>query len=170
MLECVVRREATPEAKRYRLGMIVITGLIGVLTLFAQLLLPAFILAVIMTIRFFKKMRSIEYEYAFEDANLSIDRIISGKKRKHCMNFNINQAETICPYRDFVSRAQQKLKVYDFASARPDARVYVVHMRQFGENQEIIIEPDDAMLKAMKEAAPEIVHLTARTELDDPIR
>ncbi len=158
MLECVVKRQATPDANRIKIAIAGVTALIGVLTVFAPLLLPAFVISVIMTVQFFGKLRSVEYEYAFENANFSIDRIISGKKRKHCMNFNINQAETICPYGEFAASGE-KLKVYDFASARPDARVYVVHLRQFGQNQEVIIEPDDAMLAAMKESAPELVRL-----------
>lgn len=156
MLENVVQRQVTPEANRYKNLLLVLTVLIGLLMIAAPLLFPAFIAAVVMTVSFWKRLRSIEYEYTYGNGELSVDRITGGCRRKHCASININQAAQICRY-DLFKTQGPDVRIEDYASGKPDARVYVICIQEHGKVREIIIEPDEDMLEAMKEDAPELV-------------
>ena len=53
----------------------------------------------------------------------------------------------------------QKLKVLDFSSGDPEHKRYAIIMRDGGETCKIIIEPDEALAKTMRNCAPSKVFL-----------
>ncbi|MBT9777655.1 hypothetical protein GPL15_14215 [Clostridium sp. MCC353] len=159
MAECVVRRQIPAAGKVMCAVMVILTALIGILGVLTLVLLPAFILSVIFTIIFCNKLK-IEYEYSYADGILTIDRIINGKKRKQCLELGLGRAERICPYRQEHGSGSNEAAVLteDYASGRPDARVYTLLFESNGRRYKVIFEPDDKMLNAIRQTMPEIMY------------
>lgn len=159
MAECVVQRQIPAAGKVMRVVMIVLTVLIGILGVLTLVLLPAFILSIIFTIMFCNKLK-IEYEYSYADGILTIDRITNGKKRKQCLELGLERVKRICPYgqEDDPGSIEAAVLVDDYASGRPDARVYSLLFEVNGKRSKVIFEPDDKMLNAIRQTMPEIMY------------
>lgn len=159
MIECVVRRQIPAAGKAMRAVMIALTVLIGIMGVVTLVLLPAFILSVIFTAAFCNKLK-IEYEYSYADGILTIDQITNGKKRKKCLELELGRIERICPYGQDADSdyGESVVSVDDYASGRPDAKVYTILFKSNGRHYKAIFEPDDKMLSAIRQTMSEIMY------------
>ncbi len=120
------------------------------------------LLAVCFAIYIINLRTNVEYEYVFVTNELSIDRILAQKSRKRIKNIEMQKVEKVVSIKsheyDF-ARNNPKLKPNDYTSGNPDAVVYAV---VFGgeQGQEVaLIEPNEHLLKCMKNVAPHKVKI-----------
>ena len=103
---------------------------------------------------------SVEYEYSFLNGELTIDRILGQRKRKHVATFDLNQTELVARTNsdDIISRTSG-MRVADFSSGikSDDLCSMIVN----GKNGQIhvIFEPDEEMIRAMKYVRPSLVKI-----------
>lgn len=99
---------------------------------------------------------NIEYEYLFVNAQLSVDKILGRSKRKKSWEGAVENMEVIAPSDHFALRdyANQNRKKMDFSSRLPGARTYTIMYQSGPDRLEIIIEPDEKILKCFRQTAP----------------
>lgn len=106
---------------------------------------------------------SIEYEYSFLNGELSIDKIMGQRKRKHLAEFQMKEAEIVAPsLSDEVVRASQNTKTKDFSSGRRTDRMYSMIVAGKDGRVQVVFEPDDKLLDAMYHVRPNIVRKEIR--------
>lgn len=99
---------------------------------------------------------NIEYEYLFVNAQLSVDKILGRSKRKTAWEGSVENMEVIAPSDHFALRdyENQNRKKMDFSSQLPGAKTYTIMYQSGPERLEIIIEPDEKILKCLRRTAP----------------
>ena len=89
-----------------------------------------------------------EWEYVFCDGQLDFDLIKGGEKRKHILRIELENAD-----------GYRHLPVKDFSSGRQEAHLYGIATRLPKQESKVLIrfEPNEKMLKMMKDKCPNIV-------------
>ncbi|HIU66651.1 MAG TPA: hypothetical protein IAC64_04065 [Candidatus Caccomorpha excrementavium] len=137
------------------IAVVVIVFLLAILTL-NQILMFVGMLGIIGLVFFLPRL-NVEYEYIFVDGQLDFDKIMGGARRKTAMRIQIEQIEIVAPagshtLDSYSNNSQVKIK--DFSSGDPNAKVYVVMHRQGETLTKILFEPDEKMLACMKQKSP----------------
>lgn len=154
--EWLVKRKKPAYAPLVYAGVVLLV-LIG---LIASLLNPFGFLFLLLAVGagYFAGMKmNVEYEYVFVTNELSIDRISGQKSRKRIENLEMQKVDKVISTRshefDYV-KTNPKAKVIDYSSRTANADTYAIfYSGQFG--QEIyLFEPNDKLLKCMKNSAP----------------
>lgn len=108
---------------------------------------------------YFAFIRSdVEYEYLYLDREITVDKIMGKSKRKRVAKFNMDKMELIAPYRSHHLDSYQNrgLKVEDYSSCeekQPDGRYMMVYSDE-GSTKLVVLEPNQAMIAAIKTIAP----------------
>lgn len=160
MVENLIRRHTSKSEKIIKWIQIILTvftGAIGALTI---AMLPAFLIALASTLYYNRRLKD-EFEYGFDKYHgiLTIDRILGGKKRKECLYATMDDVISICPYAESEIVKDKSKKVEDYASRNPDARVFVIEIKQNSNSRYMIFEPGDNLLEAIHLWSPEKVKL-----------
>ncbi len=112
---------------------------------------------VVLCVLFFPRMNSIEYEYVFCDGQLDFDKIMGNAKRKTVLRIDFDKVEIMAPVKshslDSFNHIQQ-LKLKDFSSQNPEAKVYAIIVRHNNEISKILFEPNEKMIACIKQKAP----------------
>lgn len=112
---------------------------------------------VVLCVLFFPRMNSIEYEYVYCDGQLDFDKIMGNAKRKTALRIDFDKVEIMAPVKshslDSFNHIQQ-LKVKDFSSQNPEAKVYAIVVRQDSEVTKILFEPSEKMIACIKQKSP----------------
>ena len=154
-VECLVARKPTFIRNFIKTLFIMVTVvfcLIGFATPFG------FLVAIVTGIAaYFAYMNAdIEYEYLYLDKEISIDKIMAKSKRKKLDAYNVERIEIIAPINShqmdgYKNRTMKK--TLDYSSGRienPDKRYVMI----YEGNIQIIWEPNEDMLKAVRMVAP----------------
>ena len=100
---------------------------------------------------------SIEYEYIFCDGQIDFDKIPKNGKRKTLLRIDFEKIEVVAPVGshelDSYNR-NESIKVKDFSSLNPEARVYAAIVREDANVSKVLFEPSDKMINCMKQKAP----------------
>lgn len=160
MIENVVQRNVSKGERGVQLLLVaasVFLGTVGILTI---VMLPAFFAALAATVYYSRRLKD-EFDYCYDKCNdiLTIDRIIGGRKRKSCLYISTEQIYKICPYADSSVVRDRNAKLEDYASRNPNARVYVITIKQESGFRNIIFEPQDDLLEVLRLQAPEKVEI-----------
>ena len=160
--ELLVKRERTAKDSLVKYGLIVLTALAVFAGLFITPLL--FIAAIILGIAcyFVIPKTDVEYEYLFINGDFDIDMVMAKTKRKRVKSFKLADADLAAPlnsHRMDYYNGNQKMKVLDFSSGNSEHKRFGVITRLDGDLCKIILEPDEALAKAMKNSAPSKVFL-----------
>lgn len=96
-----------------------------------------------------------EYEYLYVDKELTVDKVLAKTKRKRIGTYTLEKMEIIAPIHshELDSYKNRDVQVRDFSVGRemdPDER-YAIY---YEGNQKLIINPSEALIKAMKNNAP----------------
>ncbi len=105
------------------------------------------------------KGSSIEYEYLYLNGNLDIDKIIAKQKRKQAFTTNINEMIVIAPLNSGEVQPYQGVKVTDYTSGNGQQKVYKMVTMKDSQKVAILIEPNEAILNAMRMIAPRKVFI-----------
>ncbi len=162
LLEQPVSRRPAKAAKRYYImlcAMCCALTIVGVLTL---VLLPGAVIAWAVVLLSWKRL-SRDFDYEFYRGDISIFEV-KGRKRKCRIDINVDKVERICPYGQYKAPADRKVKVEDYASGNSDARVYSIIVRERDYMRHIIFEPNNAILRGIKEFSSSPLKITIRPE------
>ncbi|MBR1476457.1 MAG: hypothetical protein IJ608_00650 [Lachnospiraceae bacterium] len=99
-------------------------------------------------------LSNVEYEYLYLDKELSVDKIFAQSRRKRAATYEIGRMEILAPIKsyhlaDYNNRTVKEID-YSEGASEPDDR-YVMY---YEGNQKIILSPNDALVKAIKNIAP----------------
>lgn len=160
--ELLVKKDKTAKDSLIKYGLIVLTVLAAAAGLFITPL--ALIVAVVCGIAcyFVIPKTDVEFEYLFINGDFDIDMIMSKTKRKRVKSFKLSEADLVAPlnsHRMDYYNGNQKMKVLDFSSGNSEHKRFGVITRLDGDLCKIILEPDEALAKAMKNSAPSKVFL-----------
>lgn len=160
--ELLVKKKRTAKDNLIKYGLIGLTALLAAAGLFLMpvLLIAAIVVGVVSY--FIIPGTDLEFEYLFVNGELDIDKIMAKTKRKKVKTLNLQEADLMAPlnsHRMDYYNGNQKLKVLDFSSGDPEHKRYAIIMRDGGETCKIIIEPDEALAKTMRNCAPSKVFL-----------
>ena len=160
--ELLVKKKRTAKESMIKYGLIGLTALLVVAGLFLMPLLLIAAIVVGVVSYFIIPGTDLEFEYLFVNGELDIDKIMAKTKRKKVKTLNLQEADLMAPlnsHRMDYYNGNQKLKVLDFSSGDPEHKRYAIIMRDGGETCKIIIEPDEALAKTMRNCAPSKVFL-----------
>ena len=160
--ELLVKKDKTAKDSLIKYGLIVLTAL----AVFAGLIITPLIwiaaVALGIACYFIIPKTDVEFEYLFINGDFDIDMIMSKTKRKKVSSFKLSEADLAAPlnsHRMDYYNGNQKMKVMDFSSGNPEHKRFGIITKMNGDLCKIILEPDEALAKAMKNSAPSKVFL-----------
>lgn len=97
----------------------------------------------------------VEFEYLYLDKEITVDRVFHKAKRKRYATYELDKIEIMAPINSYHldNYKNRQGKIVDISSGvenKPDLR-YVFY---YEGSQKIIFEPNEAMVKMMKNVAP----------------
>lgn len=98
---------------------------------------------------------NIEYEYLYVDKEISVDKVMAKSRRKKAGTFSIEQMEIFAPLNShrLDSYRNRDAKTIDYSSgiaAQPEKR----YMMVCNGGTRVILEPNEALIKAVQNVAP----------------
>ena len=160
--ELLVKRERTIKDSIIKYGLIVLTVIAVIASLISTPLIWIAAIALGIACYFVIPKTDVEYEYLFVNGEFDIDMVMAKSKRKRVKSFNLSEADLVAPlnsHRMDYYNGNQKMKVLDFSSGNSEHKRFGVITRLDGDLCKIILEPDEALAKAMKNSAPSKVFL-----------
>ena len=101
---------------------------------------------------------SIEYEYSFLNGELSIDKIMGQRKRKHVADYEMKEAEVVAPLTsDQIVRASTGAMIKDYSSGFKSNRLYAMIVNSADGKVKVVFEPSEKVIDAMYHMRPNIV-------------
>ena len=99
---------------------------------------------------------NVEYEYLLVDKIFSVDRILNKMRRKKAAEYTLEDIQVIAPENSGRIREydNQVKKVSDYTSGDAGAVRYAFIYTKSGAGEQVLFEPDDKMLRCIKQMAP----------------
>ena len=150
----------THKTTAYKLvnAMLYIFGGLSLITLGS---IPIFVTCLILAVAafFLKKKLYVEYEYAFTNGEVDIDKIVEMKKRSRVLTFSVKNVELIAPensqyVKDFSNRPNKVLSLFPNTT---DRAVYVAMVTGGNERFELRFVPDEEFLNLCYKYNPRAV-------------
>lgn len=155
-VECMVARKTKPIESFVKYVLYGLTGFAILGALFTSILV-FFIAAIALGVGsyFFSLYTDIEYEYLYLDKEIVVDKVLKKSKRKRVATYELEKIEIFAPIKSYHldNFKNRQAKVVDISSGvenMPDKR-YVFF---YNGEQKIIIEPNEELVKIMKNVAP----------------
>ncbi len=130
----------------------VVTGLMGLMGIVVLLFVAV---AFALGAYFASTYAEVEYEYLYIDKELSIDRILAKSKRKRVATFEMDKIEIMAPLKSwhldsFKNRTFTEVDYSSGIENMPETR----YLFYYNGEKKVIFEPNEAMVKIMRNAAP----------------
>ena len=98
---------------------------------------------------------NIEYEYLYVDKEVSVDKVMAKSRRKKAGTYSVEQMEILAPLNShrLDSYKNRDAKTVDYSSgiaAQPERR----YMMVCNGGTRVILEPNEALIKAVQTVAP----------------
>lgn len=153
-VELLVKRETSMRDKAISMFAMFCTAVLVILFLLTAniiILLGAVIFGV--ASYFIRLNVNLEYEYLYVDKELSIDKILNKTKRKKVTKVSMERLEILAPLNSYhlADYKNRTGKIFDYSSGEEDANRY---MLVYEGQKRIIIEPNEALIKMIKNIAP----------------
>ncbi len=153
-VECLVARKPSTVLSFLKILLIMLTV---VFVLIGAIFLPGLVVAAITGVgAYFATMNAnVEYEYLYLDREVSVDKVMAKSRRKKAGVYSTEQMEIFAPLNShrLDSYRNRNLKTIDYSSgiaAQPEKR----YMMVLNGDTKIILEPNEAMVKAIQSVAP----------------
>ena len=154
-VECLVARKPSAVMTFLKFLLIMFTV---VFLLFGLVGYIVFLIAGIVTGigAYFATMNAnIEYEYLYVDKEISVDKVMAKSRRKKAGSFSIEQMEVFAPLNShrLDSYRNRDTKTVDYSSgiaSQPERR----YMMVCNGGTRVILEPNEALIKAVQNVAP----------------
>ncbi|MCH5275631.1 MAG: hypothetical protein J1E65_07300 [Lachnospiraceae bacterium] len=161
-VECLVNREPSLIGRLVKTVFIMMTVVFVLLGFLGVVFIVPFIFAIATGVAaYFVHLNTyIEYEYLYLDKELSVDKIKAQTRRKKVATFEVERIEILAPIKSYHldNYKNRNVKVTDYSIGReeqPDTR-YVMY---YDGNQQIILSPNEALIKAIRNVSPRKVFL-----------
>ena len=109
------------------------------------------------------KNNDVEWEYALVEKNMYIDKIMKKSKRKRMGEYDLTKTEVMAPADSSYIKEydNRNLKVCDYSSLIPENenKKYVMVILNNNELGKLILEPDERMLKELRDIIPRQLHI-----------
>lgn len=158
-VECLVARKPSVLLSFLKILLIMLTV---VFIMVGGVFLPGLVVAIITGIgAYFATMNAnIEYEYLYLDREISVDKVMAKSRRKKANTFSVDKMEVLAPLNShrLDSYRNRNSKTLDYSSgvaAQPEKR----YMMVLNGDTKIILEPNEAMVKAIQSVAPRKVFM-----------
>lgn len=105
---------------------------------------------------------NVEYEYLYVNGDLDIDAIYSQQKRKRIAEYHMEEMEILAPANSHALdsyRNKKEIKVKDFTSLDPNAKVYIMIINKDNAQEMVKLELDDTVIGDIRRIAPRKVNL-----------
>ncbi len=153
-VECLVKKKSNPVKSFLR----VLTIMLSVaFILLGFIFAPALIVGLVMAVvAYFVYMNAeLEYEYLYLDKELTVDKVMAKTKRKRVAQYDLNRMEIFAPMNsyhldNFKNRTAKTIDYSSGEAKQPEAR-YVMY---YDSGERIVLEPNQEMVKAIKNIAP----------------
>jgi hypothetical protein len=155
-VECMVTRKSSPAKGILKYLIYILTG-VSAVAFIATNWIFVIPLAVFGLIAFFVVPGfDLEYEYLYLDREITIDKILSKQKRKNVRTLDLSKMEFMCPQNSHQLDAyrSRNLKMADYSSGSPDAKVWVIVYKDQATEELIGIEPNEELIKVVKNMYP----------------
>lgn len=154
-IEHLIKRKKTAASIALKVLLITLT----VITVLAMFIIPyAMIIVLIMAFAdfYFLPMTDLEYEYTYIRGELDIDKIMGKQKRKNAKRCDLSTMEIFAPTNSHAldSYKNRNYKVRNFSTLNSDAKTYSLFLHTGSELEQIIFEPNEEMVEAIKLYAP----------------
>lgn len=123
--------------------------------------IPIFIGCLLLALAAFfgKKALYVEFEYAFTNGEIDVDRIVEAKKRKRLLTFNIKNVELIAPedsyyVKDFSNKPSKTVTLFPGGT---DKKVYTAMVTGGNERFQVRFTPDEELLNLCYKYNPRAV-------------
>lgn len=137
------------------IAAVVLLFLLGILMM-NSLILFVGVVGIVLLVLFLPNF-NVEYEYVYVDGQIDFDRIAAKSRRKTLLRIQMEQVEQVAPAGSHALDSYQHIrdiKVKDFSSGDPNAKVYEMIHREGEKTTKIRFEPSEKMLSCMKMKAP----------------
>lgn len=170
--QCVKKEDYTKDKIKYAIwnGTFLVTALIALLALLLTILSGNYMVwlsivvfaGLIAFFAYFKKSNAIiEYDYSFYDNTITISRISNNSKRKDMISIKREEIVEIAPIRSNNFQRYKNvpgIKLKNFVLNNIDDSYYIYY-QQGGGNGLVLWEPNEKLLKAIKDTKPAAVTL-----------
>ena len=154
-VECLVARKTSMIMTFLKFFLIMMTVVFLLLGLVGYIV--GLVVAVIVGVgAYFATMNAnLEYEYLYVDKEISIDKVMAKSRRKKAGAYSIEQMEIFAPLNShrLDSYRNRDGKTVDYSSgiaAQPERR----YMMVCNGGTRVILEPNEALIKAVQNVAP----------------
>lgn len=171
-VEYLIKAKPPKSALAFKIVMI-IACIAAALTIPRMLVWGFFltIMLIVFTVFLFRYYE-MEYEYSLMEEALTIDRITAQSSRRRCGVYDISKATLVArpDSQDALRLAHQKLRNADYTSNTAENKDKAVVIHTYDEKNELVrifIEPNETLLKAIKNVAPKSAF---KIEMDDALK
>ena len=104
---------------------------------------------------------SLEFEYLLVNDQITIDKIMGRARRKKAWEGVLSEVQIVAPIDSYVLKDYENpsMKILDFSSHIPHAKVYGMIHQGEGHTTKIIFEPNDRILQHIRQRSPRKVIL-----------
>ncbi|MCR5737593.1 MAG: DUF6106 family protein [Eubacterium sp.] len=100
---------------------------------------------------------SVEYEYSLVNGELTIEKILGQRKRKHITEIELKNAELIAPANSGEVQGRSVPFTKDYSSGSKREEVYAIIYNDKDGQTKFLFEPTEKMIDAMYHVRPSIV-------------
>lgn len=161
-VEQIVKKRLGP--KDY--AIITVTVFVGLVLIFLSLLIPAITFLVLIGVcigaYYLITSRSLEFEYSVTNGDVTIDKIINRRKRKHVVSVDAHEIEEIGKFQPDLLRRKSEYAKF-FTSEYDDGREswYFCARTSKKGNVLVVFDPEEKVLNAIKPFLPRQVAFVA---------
>lgn len=151
--EQLIKKQTSSKDTLKKVGLIAVT----VLSVLIAFIMPVgIILPIVMIVIDVLVIRSldVEYEYAFVNGDLDIDKIMNKARRKRLFSVNVEQLELLAPVGSVELMPYKKVKTYDYTSGTGNEKVYALISSEKGEVRQTLFEPNETIVEGFFVKAP----------------
>lgn len=158
--EWIVKRKTPQKVKMIQtlLVIVCVLSLALVFVPYVGVLLTAVV--IFLTYLYFKN-NDVEWEYSLVEKSMYVDKIMKRSKRKRMGEYDLTKLEVMAQEDSYLIKEYDKrnLKVLDYSSMTPGNKKYAMVLLNNNELIKLLLEPNDRMLKELRNIAPRQVHV-----------
>lgn len=160
-IEHLVKRKSTPASIAAKVGMILVTVLAFLAMLYIPFAMVIGVALIFLDVYLFP-MTDIEYEYVYMRGELDVDKIMGKQRRKEVKKCDLSTMEVFAPSNSHALdsfKNRNNSKVFDFSSKDSNVKTYTLVLHGGTSIEQVIIEPSEEMIEAIKSYAPSKVSI-----------
>ena len=154
MTEQLVKKKTTAKETAIKVGLIALTVL-SLLLFYAHTLFALLFIVLVFVDYYVLRRMDVEYEYTYFDGGLDVAKIMNKRFRKELFTTDIKEdMEMIAPSDHADLKCYQVEEKLDYSSQMPEHKTYTMVTKYKGQKVKVIFEPNEKMLKSMRDVVP----------------